>query len=73
MKKRIAKAFCLLIVLSLLISTPFSAEEKTQKVDLKGFDTFVTKQWRNGKSPGSGYPLLRMGKSFFLKDLAFGM
>jgi hypothetical protein len=41
-----------LIVLFLLISTPFSAEKKAQKVNLKGFDTFITKTMEEWKVPG---------------------
>lgn len=71
MKKRIAQAFCLLIVLSLLISTPFSAEKKTQKVDLKGFDTFVTKTMEEWKVPGLGISIVKDGKVIFSKGFGF--
>ncbi len=71
MKKRIVQAFCLLIVLSLLISTPFSAEEKTQKVDLKGFDTFVTKTMEEWKVPGLGISIVKDGKVIFSKGFGF--
>ncbi len=71
MKKRIAQAFCLLIVLSLLISTPFSAEKKTQKVDLKGFETFVTKTMEEWKVPGLGISIVKDGKVIFSKGFGF--
>jgi len=71
MKKRIAQAFCLLIVLFLLISTPFSAEKKTQKVDLKGFDTFVTKTMEEWKVPGLGISIVKDGKVIFSKGFGF--
>jgi len=71
MKKRITQAFCLLIVLSLLFSTPFSAEEKTQKVDLKGFDTFVTKTMEEWKVPGLGISIVKDGKVIFSKGFGF--
>ena len=71
MKKRIVQAFCLLIVLSLLISTPFSAEEKTQKVDLKGFEKFVTKTMEEWKVPGLGISIVKDGKVIFSKGFGF--
>ncbi len=40
MKKRIVQALCLLIVLSLLISTPFSAEKKNQYKKLHSIACF---------------------------------
>ncbi|TEU08978.1 MAG: serine hydrolase [Candidatus Aminicenantes bacterium] len=71
MKKRIAQAFCLLIVLSLLISTPFSAEKKTQKVDLRGFEKFVTKTMEEWKVPGLGISIVKDGKVIFSKGFGF--
>lgn len=71
MKKRIVQALCLLIVLSLLISTPFSAEKKTQKVDLKGFDTFVTKTMEEWKVPGLGISIVKNGEVIFSKGFGF--
>ena len=71
MKKRIVQAFCLLIVLSLLISTPFSAEEKTQKVDLEGFEKFVTKTMEEWKVPGLGISIVKDGKVIFSKGFGF--
>jgi len=71
MKKRIAQAFCLLIVLFLLISTPFSAEKKTQNVDLKGFDTFVTETMQEWKVPGLGISIVKDGKVIFSKGFGF--
>ena len=71
MKKRIAQAFCLLILLFLLISTPFSAEKKTQKVDLKGFEKFVTKTMEEWKVPGLGISIVKDGKVIFSKGFGF--
>ena len=71
MKKRIAQAFCLLIVLFLLISTPFSAEKRTQKVNLKGFDTFVTETMEEWKVPGIGISIVKDGKVIFSKGFGF--
>jgi CubicO group peptidase (beta-lactamase class C family) len=71
MKKRITQAFCLLIVLSLLISTSFSAEEKSQKVDLKGFEEFVTKTMEEWKVTGLGISIVKDGKVIFSKGFGF--
>ena len=71
MKKRITQAFCLLIVLSLFINTQFAAEKKTQKVDLKGFDTFVTKTMEEWKVPGLGISIVKDGKVIFSKGFGF--
>jgi CubicO group peptidase (beta-lactamase class C family) len=71
MKKRIAHALCLLIVLFLLISTPFSAEKKAQKVNLKGFDTFITKTMEEWKVPGLGISIVKDGKVIFSKGFGF--
>lgn len=71
MKKRIVQAFYLLIVLSLLISTPFSAEEKTQKVDLEGFEKFVTKTMEEWKVPGLGISIVKDGKVIISKGFGF--
>ncbi len=71
MKKRIIQVFCILIILSLLSSTPFSAEKKTQKVDLKGFETFVTKTMEEWKVPGLGISIVKDGKVIFSKGFGF--
>ena len=71
MKKRIAQAFCLLIVLFLFISTPFAAEEKSQKADLKGFDEFVTKTMEEWKVTGMGISIVKDGKVIFSKGFGF--
>ena len=71
MKKRIAQAFCLLIVLFLFISTPFAAEKKTQKADLKGFDEFVTKTMEEWKVTGMGISIVKDGKVIFSKGFGF--
>jgi CubicO group peptidase (beta-lactamase class C family) len=71
MKKRITQAFCLLIVLFVLISTPFSGEEKTQKVNLTGFDKFVTKTMEEWKVPGLGISIVKDGKVIFSKGFGF--
>jgi CubicO group peptidase (beta-lactamase class C family) len=71
MKKRIAQAFCLLNVLFLLISTPFSAEKKAQNVDLKEFDTFVTETMEEWKVPGLGISIVKDGKVIFSKGFGF--
>ena len=71
MKKRVVQAFCLLIVLFLLISTPFSAEKKPQKLNLKGFDTFITKTMEEWKVPGLGISIVKDGKVIFSKGFGF--
>jgi CubicO group peptidase (beta-lactamase class C family) len=71
MKKRITQAFCLLIVLFVLISTSFSGEEKTQKANLNGFDKFVTKTMEEWKVPGLGISIVKDGKVIFSKGFGF--
>ncbi len=71
MKKRITQAFCLLIVLSLFINTQFAAEKKTQTVNFKGFDTFVTKTMEEWKVPGLGISIIKDGKVIFSKGFGF--
>jgi CubicO group peptidase (beta-lactamase class C family) len=71
MKKRITQAFCLMIVLSLLISIPFAVEKKNQQVNLKGFEEFVTKTIEEWKVPGLGISIVKDGKVIFSKGFGF--
>jgi len=71
MKRRIIQAFCLLLILCLFINIPFAAEKKTQKVDLKGFEEFVTKTMEEWKVTGLGISIVKDGKVIFSKGFGF--
>jgi len=71
MKRGFTKALCLFIVISLIVLLPLTAKQDAKKVNLKGFDKFVTDHMQEWKVPGLAISIVKDGKVIYSKGFGF--
>ena len=71
MKKRLTSVVCLILFVSLFIDSPLPAQEKTEKVNLKGFPEFINKTIEEWKVPGLAISIVKDGKVIFSEGFGF--
>ena len=71
MKKRFLKFSCLLIVFSLFFYLPLVAKKAPIKINLKGFDQFVSQTMEEWKVPGLALVIVKDGQVILSKGYGF--
>lgn len=71
MKIRLQKRLCFYLAFILLLFYPLAADKKPEKVDLNGFDQFVTEAMKEWQVPGLAISIVKDGEVIYSKGFGY--
>jgi len=71
MKRNFARIFYLLMIITVISIPPFASEDASKKVDLEGFDQFITDMMKEWNVPGLAIAIVKEGQVIYSKGFGF--